>query len=226
MSSRALTALAFSFITAAGVAGCTQPTVAAPSSQPGVGDAASQALSDTPPEGMAIATFAGGCFWCMEGPFDSLKGVQSTLSGYTDGYKINPTYKEVSAGGTGHAEAIRVIYDPKQISYERLLEVFWHNIDPTVKDRQFCDVGNQYRTGIYVHNEAQRAAAEASKAALVKAGKPGPVVTPVKAASPFYAAEDYHQDFYKKNPGHYKRYRHGCGRDARLEQLWGEAAGH
>jgi peptide-methionine (S)-S-oxide reductase len=174
----------------------------------------------------ATATFAGGCFWCMEPPFDKLEGVVSTISGYTGGQKKNPTYKEVSAGETGHAEAVQVVYDPKKISYEKLLNVFWHNIDPTVKDQQFCDHGNQYRTGIFYHDAEQRRLAETSKAALAKS-KPfkAELVTEIVAAGEFYAAEDYHQDYYKKNPIRYKYYRHGCGRDDRLKELWGEAAG-
>jgi peptide-methionine (S)-S-oxide reductase len=178
------------------------------------------------PPGQAAATFAGGCFWCMEPPFDDLPGVSATISGYTGGRKVNPTYEEVSAGTTGHAEAVQVVYDPKKVSYEKLLEVFWVNIDPTVKDRQFCDSGSQYRTGIFYADEAQRKAAEASKAAIQKS-KPfkEAVVTPIEMAGAFYPAEDYHQDYYKKNPVRYKFYRNGCGRDARLKQLWGDKAG-
>jgi peptide-methionine (S)-S-oxide reductase len=176
------------------------------------------------PPGSATATFAGGCFWCMEPPFDKLDGVLATTSGYTGGVKKYPTYEEVSAGHTGHTEVVQVVYDPKRVSYEKLLEVFWHNIDPTVKDRQFCDVGSQYRTGIFVHTDEQRRAAEASKAAL-EASKPfkGPIVTPVVAAAEFWPAEDYHQDYYTKNPVRYSYYRTGCGRDARLKELWGKA---
>jgi peptide-methionine (S)-S-oxide reductase len=179
------------------------------------------------PAGHVVATFAGGCFWCMEPPFDKLPGVDATISGYTGGRKTNPTYQEVSSGSTGHTEAVQVIYDPKKVSYEKLLEVFWHNVDPTVKDRQFCDSGNQYRTGIFYGDDAQRKAAEASKAALEKS-KPfkEPIVTPVEMAGAFYPAEEYHQDYYKKNPVRYQIYRNGCGRDARLKQLWGDAAGH
>src|SRR6266545_1645419 len=179
------------------------------------------------PAGQAVATFAGGCFWCMEPPFDKLPGVTATISGYTGGRKVNPTYEEVSTGGTGHAEAVQVIYDPKKVSYEKLLEVFWVNIDPTVKDRQFCDSGSQYRTGIFYHDETQRKAAEASRAALEKS-KPfkEPIVTPIEMAGAFYPAEDYHQDYYVKNPVRYKFYRNGCGRDARLRQLWGDKAGN
>lgn len=174
--------------------------------------------------GYAKATFAGGCFWCMEPPFDKLDGVISTTSGYTGGQKKNPSYEEVSSGRTGHAEAVQVVYDPKKISYEKLLGVFWHNIDPTVKDQQFCDVGSQYRTAIFYHDEEQKRLAEASRSALEKA-KPfkGPIVTEITRATEFYAAEDYHQDYYLKNPLRYKFYRSGCGRDDRLKQLWGAA---
>jgi peptide-methionine (S)-S-oxide reductase len=173
----------------------------------------------------AKATFAGGCFWCMEPPYDKLDGVISTTSGYVGGQKKNPTYEEVSAGGTGHAEAVQVVYDPKKVSYEKLLEVFWHNVDPLVKDRQFCDRGNQYRTAIFYHDETQKRLAEQTKKAKEKElGKP--IVTEIVPASQYYAAEEYHQDYYKKNPLRYKFYRANCGRDARLEQLWGDKAGH
>ncbi len=174
----------------------------------------------------AKATFAGGCFWCMEPPFDKLDGVISTTSGYTGGQKLNPTYEEVSAGRTGHTEAMQIVYDPKKVSYEKLLETFWHNVDPTVKDAQFCDHGNQYRTGIFVHDEQQKLAAENSKVALDKS-KPfkASLVTEITAATQFYPAEDYHQDYYTKNPIRYKFYRNGCGRDARLKELWGDLAG-
>jgi peptide-methionine (S)-S-oxide reductase len=179
------------------------------------------------PPGSAVATFAGGCFWCMEQPFDQLDGVLATTSGYAGGSKKNPTYEEVSNGYTGHAEAVQVLYDPKRVSYEKLLDVFWHNIDPTVKDRQFCDVGNQYRTAIFVHTDEQRRAAEASKAALEKS-KPfkAAIVTPIVAAAEFWPAEEYHQDYYLRNPIRYKYYRTGCGRDAKLKELWGSAAPH
>jgi peptide-methionine (S)-S-oxide reductase len=186
------------------------------------------ALAQLPkvPPGHAVATFAGGCFWCMEPPYDKLPGVTATISGYMGGRTLNPTYQDVSAGTTGHAEVVQVVYDPKKVSYEKLLEVFWVNIDPTVKDRQFCDSGTQYRTAIYFHNEEQRKAAEASKAAVEKA-KPfkEPIVTPLEMAGPFYPAEDYHQDYYTKNPVRYQFYRNGCGRDARLKSLWGDKAG-
>ena len=173
---------------------------------------------------LATATFAGGCFWCMEPPFDKLPGVISTTSGYIGGQKKNPTYEEVSSGRTGHTEAVQVVYDPKKVNYAKLLEVFWKNIDPTVKDRQFCDHGSQYRTGIFYHDAEQKKLAEQSKAALMKS-KPfkADIVTPVEAATEFYPAEDYHQDYYIKNPVRYKFYRAGCGRDARLAELWGSA---
>ncbi len=172
------------------------------------------------------ADFAGGCFWCMEHPFDALPGVVSVTSGYTGGQKKNPTYNEVSAGGTGHAESVQIVYDPSRITYEKLLEVFWVNIDPTTKDRQFCDSGNQYRSAIFYHTEEQHRAAQRSKEALEKS-KPfkGPVVTEIVPASVFYPAEEYHQHYYKKNPIRYRYYRSGCGRDQRLKELWGKAAG-
>ena len=176
---------------------------------------------------LAKATFAGGCFWCMEPPFDRLDGVVSTTSGYTGGTKVDPSYEEVSAGGTGHAESVEVLYDPAKVSYEKLLDVFWHNIDPTVRDRQFCDIGHQYRTAVFYHDETQKRLAEQSKAALEKS-KPfkDPVVTEIVPAGRFYPAEEYHQDYYKKNPVRYKFYRYNCGRDRRLEQLWGQAPAH
>ena len=172
------------------------------------------------------ATFAGGCFWCMEHPFDALPGVVSVTSGYTGGQKVNPTYQEVSAGGTGHAEAVQIVYDPSKINYGKLLGVFWHNIDPTTKDRQFCDSGNQYRSAIFYHTEEQRKEAMQSKAALEKT-KPfkEPVVTEIVPAGEFYPAEEYHQRYYKKNPIRYRYYRSGCGRDRRLKELWGSASG-
>lgn len=173
-------------------------------------------------ESRAEATFAGGCFWCMEPPFDKLDGVISTTSGYTGGSQADPTYEEVSSGRTGHTEAVRVVYDPSKIGYEELLEVFWHNIDPTVEDRQFCDRGSQYRSGIFYHDEEQKRLAEASRQEIVDSGRFERVVTEVTELSAFYPAEDYHQDYYKKNPLRYKSYRYGCGRDRRLDQLWGE----
>ena len=175
-----------------------------------------------PPAGSAVATFAGGCFWCMEPPYDKLDGVVSTTSGYMGGTVKNPTYEQVSNGTTGHTEVVQVAFDPKKMSYEKLLEVFWKNIDPTVKDRQFCDVGTQYRTAIFVHSDEQRTAADKSKA-LLATTKPfkDPVVTPVVAATEFWPAEAYHQDYYIKNPTRYNYYRTGCGRDARLKSLWG-----
>ena len=174
--------------------------------------------------GAAVATFAGGCFWCMEPPYDKLDGVHSTVSGYIGGEKLNPTYREVSAGSTGHTEAVQVTYDPAKVSYEKLLDVFWVNIDPTVSDRQFCDRGNQYRTGIFYHGDEQRELARASKSKL-ESTKPfkDPIVTEITAADTFYPAEDYHQDYYKKNPLRYKFYRYNCGRNKRLDELWGDS---
>jgi peptide-methionine (S)-S-oxide reductase len=176
-----------------------------------------------PAQERAKATFAGGCFWCMEPPFDKLEGVISTTSGYTGGQKANPTYQEVSAGTTGHTEAVEIVYDPRKVTYARLLEVFWRNIDPTTPDRQFCDVGSQYRAAIFYHDDAQRRLAEQSKQAVAQHLR-RPVVTEILPAGPFYVAEEYHQDYYKKNPIRYRFYRTGCGRDQRLEQLWGRDA--
>lgn len=169
----------------------------------------------------ASAIFAGGCFWCVEADFEKLRGVQKAESGYIAGRVKNPSYEEVSAGRTGHTEAVRILYDPAQVSYEQLLEHFWRNIDPTAKDRQFCDSGSQYRSGIFYENAAQQRSAQASKEALQKSGRFPQIVTEITAASEFYLAEEYHQDYYKKNPIRYKYYRHSCGRDARLAQLWG-----
>ena len=172
------------------------------------------------------ATFAGGCFWCMEHPFDALPGVLSVTAGYTGGQKKNPTYQEVSAGGTGHAESVQIVYDPSKVTYGKLLDVYWHNIDPTTKDRQFCDGGHQYRSAIFYQTEEQHKEALQSKAELEKT-KPfkEPVVTEIVPAGEFYPAEEYHQHYYKKNPIRYHYYRNGCGRDQRLKELWGKAAG-
>jgi len=171
-----------------------------------------------------IATFAGGCFWCMEPPFDKLDGVLSTTSGYIGGHQAEPTYKQVSAGQTGHTEAVQIEYDPARISYQELLTVFWKNIDPTTANRQFCDSGTQYRSGIFYHDDAQKAAAQQSLQTIKQTKSfVEPVVTEITAASEFYPAEEYHQDYYLKNPLRYKYYRFACGRDKRLEQLWGEA---
>lgn len=173
-------------------------------------------------QSLSTATFSMGCFWCGEEAFEKVPGVASVVSGYTDGKTKNPTYEEVSTGRTGHAEAVDVKFDPKKVSYEQLLDVFWLNHDPTYTDRQFCDHGSQYRPGIYWHDEAQKKAAEASKAKYEKLKTfPQPIVTPIRQASQFWPAEEYHQDFYKKNPVRYKAYSTGCGRYARLDELWG-----
>ena len=168
------------------------------------------------------ADFAGGCFWCMEHPFDELEGVISVMPGYTGGHKKNPTYEEVSSGVTGHAESIEVVYDPEKISYAKLLDVFWHNIDPTTPNRQFCDVGTQYRAAIFYHNETEKRLAEESKKALEDSGQiKAKIVTEIVPASEFYPAEEYHQKYYLKNPIRYKFYRFNCGRDQRLREIWG-----
>lgn len=178
------------------------------------------------PSTTARAIFAGGCFWCVESDFDKVEGVISTTSGYTGGTVKNPTYEEVSSKVTGHAEAVEIVFDPRKVSYERLVEHFWHTIDPTTKNQQFCDVGSPYRTAIFALDAEQLRIAQASKAQLEKT-KPfkGSIVTEITMAGPFYPAEEYHQDYYKKNPLRYNYYRTGCGRDARLKQLWGDLAG-
>jgi peptide-methionine (S)-S-oxide reductase len=177
--------------------------------------------------GQASAIFAGGCFWCMEPPYDALDGVISTTSGYIGGSAPNPTYEQVSAGGTGYAEAVRVVYDPAKIDYQQLVDVFWHNIDPTQVDGQFCDHGDQYRTAIFYGDDQQEQIAEQSLAELEK-NKPfeGKIVTEIAPATAFYPAEDYHQDYYQKNPLRYKYYRWACSRDQRLTELWGDMAPH
>jgi peptide-methionine (S)-S-oxide reductase len=204
------------------------PALAAAALALATAGAVAQEDSDTmAKDGEAIATFAGGCFWCMEPPYDKLDGVLATTSGYTGGDTVDPTYKEVSAGGTGHAEVVQITYDPSKVSYEQLLDVFWRNVDPLDPGGQFCDRGDQYRTGIFVHDEEQRRLAEASKQALKSDGRlEQPIVTEIEEAGPFYPAEDYHQDYYEKNPLRYKFYRWNCGRDQRLAQLWGEQPTH
>jgi peptide-methionine (S)-S-oxide reductase len=179
-----------------------------------------------PAAGLAVATFAGGCFWCMEPPFDKTEGVVSTTSGYTGGHKAGATYEQVTAGGTGHYEAVRVVYDPQKVSYDKLLDVFWRNVDPVDAGGQFCDRGASYRTAVFAHDPEQKRLAEASKQALGASRRLSkPVVTPVLDAGPFWAAEEYHQDYYLKNPSKYNFYRWNCGRDARLETLWGKPPG-
>ena len=170
----------------------------------------------------ATATFAGGCFWCVEADFDKVPGVISTTSGYINGTVKNPTYRQVSSGGTGHAEAVEIVYDPGKVSYAKLLDVFWRNIDPLVKDKQFCDTGNQYRSAIFYRTEEEKKLAEESRKQVEAKFAPRTVYTQVVAAGPFYKAEDYHQDYYKKNEARYNFYRWNCGRDQRLEQLWGK----
>lgn len=172
----------------------------------------------------AVAIFAGGCFWCTESDFDKVPGVLSTTSGYIGGTVKNPTYEQVSGGGTGHAEAVEITYDPSKVSYEKLLNVYWRSVDPTVKNAQFCDHGSQYRTAIFVANEAERKLAEASKK-KVEAELKKPIYTQIAGAGPFYAAEDYHQDFYTKSPAKYKFYRWNWGHDQRLKQIWGASKG-
>ena len=183
--------------------------------------AAASAGAMSQPAGRATAIFAGGCFWCLEADFDKLPGVIATESGYTAGRTGNPTYEKVSSGATGHTEAVRVTYDPAKVNYEQLITYFWRHIDPTVKDRQFCDVGSQYRSGIYWGNASEREIAESSRAALLRSGALARVETEIAAASEFYRAEEYHQDYYLKNPIRYAFYRRSCGRDARVQEIWG-----
>jgi peptide-methionine (S)-S-oxide reductase len=170
----------------------------------------------------ATATFAGGCFWCMQPPFETLDGVLSTTVGYTGGNTPRPTYEQVSAGGTGHAESVQVVYDPRRITYERLLDVFWHNVDPLMQNGQFCDHGNQYRTAIFYHADTQRRLAEESKNHLERSRRfDRPIATQIVPAAAFYPAEEYHQDYHRKNPVRYRYYRWNCGRDQRLQEIWG-----
>ncbi len=187
------------------------------------GAAVAQSVPTPPGPGQAVAVFAGGCFWCVEADFDKVDGVISTTSGYIGGTTPNPTYGQVSSGSTGYAEAVEVVYDPAKVSYQKLLDVFWRNHDPLAMDHQFCDHGSQYRPGIFYFTDEQRELAEASKQAVQARFAPRVVQTEITKATTFYAAEDYHQDYYKKNPLRYKLYRFNCGRDQRLEELWGKA---
>lgn len=175
--------------------------------------------------GLEIATFAGGCFWCVESDFDTVPGVKRTVSGYTGGILMNPSYKQVTAGGTGHREAVQIYFDPAQVSYETLLEIFWRSVDPTDAGGQFCDRGQSYETAIFANSPEQKRLAEASKQRLIDSeALDAPIVTPIETAGAFYEAEGYHQDYYKKNPLRYAFYRFSCGRDDRVEELWGEDA--
>ncbi|RIV28108.1 peptide-methionine (S)-S-oxide reductase [Alicyclobacillaceae bacterium I2511] len=170
-----------------------------------------------------LATFAGGCFWCMVKPFDQWPGVHSVVSGYTGGHTENPTYEQVCSGTTGHVEAVQITFDPVMMSFEKLLDVFWRQIDPTDSGGQFCDQGSSYKTAIFYHSEEQRRTAELSKLHLEQSGRFGsPIVTPILPAGPFYPAEAYHQDYYRKNPAHYRSYRQGSGRDEYISVAWGD----
>jgi len=190
----------------------------------GVAAAAAQTPPAAPEATTAVATFAGGCFWCVEEAFEKVPGVLSAVSGYTGGTVPNPTYEQVSKEATGHAEAVRVTYDPAKVSYEQLVDWFWRNIDPTQAGGQFCDHGSSYRSAIFFHDEAQRKVAEDTKRALAASGRiKQAIVTEIVAAGAFYEAEDYHQDYYKKNPNRYRFYKFNCGRVQRLEEIWGKA---
>ena len=174
------------------------------------------------------ATFGMGCFWCAETAFEGLSGVATATSGYAGGFKKDPTYEEVSAGKTGHAEVVQIAFDPQKIAFAQLLDIFWHNIDPTQSNGQFCDHGNQYRSAIFCHDDAQKKLAEASKRQIETTQQrfKAKIVTEITLASVFYPAEEYHQDFYKKDPERYESYRRGCGRDRRLQELWGAPGRH
>ena len=186
---------------------------------------AAHAALATSDDELATATFAGGCFWCVESDFDAVPGVVETISGYTGGTVDDPTYKQVTAGGTGHREAVQIRYDPKEVSYERLLHIFWRSVDPTDGGGQFCDRGESYQTAVFVGNEEERRLAEASREALEQSMVlDSPVVTPIEQAGEFHPAEDYHQDYYIKSPFRYRYYRFACGRDSRVQQLWGKEA--
>lgn len=205
-------AVGYGLALALGIAGAIALTSTSSAAQP----TAARSAQTT-----AKATFAGGCFWCVEADFDKVPGVLTTTSGYTGGTVANPSYRQVAGKTTGHAEAVEIVFDPARVSYAQLLERFWRSIDPTTVDRQFCDIGSPYRTAIFVHDAAQRAQAQASLEALQRSKPfPQPIVTPIVDAGPFYAAEAEHQDYHQRNPLRYKYYRNGCGRDARLEQLW------
>jgi peptide-methionine (S)-S-oxide reductase len=191
----------------------------------GLGLQTNQSSVEAAQNNQEVAIFAGGCFWCVESDFDTVAGVLSTVSGYTGGTVKNPTYKTVSAGGSGHLEAVKITFDPKQVSYAKLLYIFWRSVDPTDGGGQFCDRGDSYKTAIFTTSEKQLKTAEMSKAALEKSKVlKATIVTPIVQASAFYPSEDYHQDYYKKNPIRYKFYRYRCGRDLRVERLWGNQA--
>ncbi len=221
MSARTLSAIALALLSS--LAAQAQTSQAQTAAKPSATTPAATPAATAAPA-TAIATFAGGCFWCVEADFDKVPGVLSTTSGYTGGTLANPSYKQVSTNTTGHAEAVQIVYDPAKVGYAQLLAVFWRNIDPTTKNRQFCDVGSSYRSAIFANDDMQLAAAKASLADLEKT-KPfkDPIVTTVERAAAFYPAETEHQDYYKKNQLRYQYYRSSCGRDARLAQLWGPA---
>ena len=187
--------------------------------------AAQETTNTALPKGAEVAIFAGGCFWCVESDFDQVPGVLRTVSGYTGGSVKNPTYDTVTAGGSGHREAVQIVFDPKKVSYAQLVEIFWRSVDPTDDGGQFCDRGESYKTAIFATSAEQKRIAEASKNRLAKSGiLKRPVVTPIEAAGTFYPAEGYHQNYYKKNPLRYKFYRYSCGRNARIKEVWGKQA--
>ncbi len=210
------------------IGACAQGAPSAPPAKPVPAAKAVPVGRSSPAPALEKATFAGGCFWCLETAFEGLPGVTTVISGYTDGPKQNPTYEQVSSGGTGHAESVQIMYDPRKVTYAALLDLFWRNIDPTQSNGQFCDIGTQYRSGIYYHDATQKRLAEASKRALETTPQrfKKPIVTGIVAATRFWPAEDYHQDYYRKDPERYESYRAGCGRDRRLTELWGQPGRH
>lgn len=219
--------LSIPLFAALALASCSSAGQHGAEAQPGHAPSAALATEAAPPPGAGqeVAIFAGGCFWCMERPFEELDGVISVLSGYTDGDVEGPSYEDVSSGRTGHAEAVRVLFDPARVTYAQLLEVFWHNVDPTQANGQFCDRGTQYRSGIYPTSPEQRRLATESLA-RVRQTIPGTIATEIHDATTFWIAEDYHQDFHRTHPVRYTEYRLGCGRDAQLRRIWGDLAGH
>jgi peptide-methionine (S)-S-oxide reductase len=213
MSRTVLTALLVLWACASSASGATSASPAKPTA------AAPKPAADS----TAVATFAMGCFWCAEATFEGRDGVLSVTSGYTGGHVKNPSYEAVGTGTTGHYESIQIVYDPRRTSYAKLLDIFWHNVDPTQSDGQFCDIGSEYRSVIFFHGDAQQKLALETERQIAALGRlKQPIVTAIVAAGPFYPAEDYHQDFYRKNPQRYHEYREGCGRDARLLALWGK----
>jgi len=224
-NSKLITAIVLAiFVGSAVLLGIDYLPAPAPDANAQESEAAAQQAVELDPAVADTATFAGGCFWCMEPPYDKMDGVAATISGYAGGDEVDPTYREVASGQTGHTEVVQIIFDSTQVSYERLLQVYWRNIDPLDNGGQFCDRGSSYRPVIFVHDNQQRELAAASKDVVAQRFD-DPIVVPIEPLQAFYRAEAYHQNFYKKDPDRYYSYRRGCRRDARLEELWGDMAG-